>query len=291
MDIIRRTHIMQQICQNLKKKGNKIAFVPTMGALHFGHLSLIRRANQMAHNTIVSIFVNPLQFGPNEDYDRYPRDLTKDSEALKELNVNFIFAPDVNNIYIEGFSTEIINSTLGNILCGKSRPGHFKGVLTVVAKLFNITQPDFAIFGQKDYQQLVLIKRMVQDLNFPVEIISCPIVRESDGLAMSSRNVYLSPEERKAATILYKSIQKAEEKVLSGEDNLETIKKEVKKIISKEPLASIDYVEIVHPLTLETVEKLKGEAVLLLAVYIGKTRLIDNVILKEVEKDEKIGNA
>jgi pantoate--beta-alanine ligase len=290
MDIIRRAHIMQQIALNLKKKGNKIGFVPTMGALHFGHLSLVRKANQISHNTIVSIFVNPLQFGPNEDYDKYPRDLTKDADTLKELNVDYIFAPDVSNLYTEGFSTEVINDKLGNILCGKSRPGHFKGVLTVVAKLFNIVQPDFAIFGQKDYQQLILIKRMVQDLNFPVEIISCPIVRESDGLAMSSRNSYLSPEERKAATILYKSIQYAEEKVEEGEDNLESIKKELKKLISKEPLASIDYIETVNPTTLEPVEKLKGEAVLLLAIFIGKTRLIDNTILRE-KKDEKIGNA
>ncbi len=290
MDIIRRTQIMQQIALNLKKKGNKIGFVPTMGALHFGHLSLVRRANQISHTTIVSIFVNPLQFGPNEDYDKYPRDLAKDADTLKELNVEYIFAPDVSNIYAEGFSTEISNSKLGNILCGKSRPGHFKGVLTVVAKLFNIVQPDFAIFGQKDYQQLVLIKRMVQDLNFPIEIISCPIVRESDGLAMSSRNSYLSPDERKAATILYKSLQFAVDKVENGEDNLELIKKEVRKMISKEPLASIDYVETVHPFTLEPKEKLKDEAVLLLAVYIGKTRLIDNIILKE-KKDAKIGNA
>lgn len=290
MDIIRRTQIMQQISLNLKKKGNKIGFVPTMGALHFGHLSLVRRANQISHTTIVSIFVNPMQFGPDEDYDRYPRDLAKDADTLKELNVEYIFAPDVSNIYAEGFSTEISNSKLGNILCGKSRPGHFKGVLTVVAKLFNIVQPDFAIFGQKDYQQLILIKRMVQDLNFPIEIISCPIVRESDGLAMSSRNSYLSPDERKAATILYKSLQFAEDKVENGEDNLESIKKEIKKMISKESLASIDYVETVHPFTLEPLEKLKDEAVLLLAVYIGKTRLIDNIILKE-KKDAKIGNA
>lgn len=290
MDIIRRTHLMQQISINLKKKGNKIGLVPTMGALHFGHLSLVRRANQISHHTIVSIFVNPLQFGQNEDFDKYPRDLPKDAEALKELNVDYIFAPDVINIYDEGFSTEITNERLGNILCGKSRPGHFKGVLTVVAKLFNIIQPDFAVFGQKDYQQLILIKRMVRDLNFPVEIISCPIIRESDGLAMSSRNAYLSHDERKASTILYKAIQFAEEKISEGEENLEFIRKEIKKIISKEPLASIDYIETVHPFTLEPIDKLKGEAVLLLAVFIGKTRLIDNVILKE-KKNEKIGNA
>lgn len=290
MEIVRRTHIMQQIALNLKKKGNKIGFVPTMGALHFGHLSLVRRSNQISHTTVVSIFVNPLQFGAGEDFDRYPRDLTKDTEALKELNVDYVFAPEISGMYPEGFSTEIINSTLGNILCGKSRPGHFKGVLTIVAKLFNIVQPDFAIFGQKDYQQLILIKRMVQDLNFPIEIVSCPIVRESDGLAMSSRNAYLSKEERKAATILYKSLQYAEEMVEGGEGNLDLVKKEVSKMISKEPLAKIDYVEIVHPYTLEPVSNLKGEAVLLLAVYIGETRLIDNVILKE-RKDEKTGNA
>ncbi|MEJ5167114.1 MAG: pantoate--beta-alanine ligase, partial [Thermoanaerobaculia bacterium] len=147
MEIVRRTHIMQQIALNLKKKGNKIGFVPTMGALHFGHLSLVRKSNQISHTTVVSIFVNPLQFGAGEDFDRYPRDLTKDAEALKELNVDYVFAPEISGMYPEGFSTEIINSTLGNILCGKSRPGHFKGVLTIVAKLFNIIQPDFAIFG------------------------------------------------------------------------------------------------------------------------------------------------
>ncbi len=291
MDIVRRVHLMQQICLNLKKKDIKIAFVPTMGALHFGHLSLVRRANQIAHKTVVSIFVNPLQFGPNEDYDKYPRDLTRDAEQLKELNVDYIFVPEVSNIYEEGFSTEIINDKLGSILCGKTRPTHFKGVLTVVAKLFNIVQPDFAIFGQKDYQQLILIKRMVRDLNFPIEIISCPIVRESDGLAMSSRNTYLSPEERKAALVLYKSIQYAEDKVKKGEKNLDLIKKEIKKLVSREPLAKIDYVETVDPITLEFVSKLEKEAVLLLAVYIGKTRLIDNTILKEAEEIEKDSNA
>lgn len=291
MDIVRRVHLMQQICMDLKKKDLKVAFVPTMGALHFGHLSLVRRANQIAHKTIVSIFVNPLQFGPNEDYDRYPRDLTRDAGLLKELNVDYIFVPEVSNIYEEGFSTEVINDKLGSILCGKTRPTHFKGVLTIVAKLFNIVQPDFAIFGQKDYQQLVLIKRMVKDLNFPIEIISCPIVRESDGLAMSSRNSYLSPEERKAAPILYKSIQYAEDKVKKGEKNLDLIKKEIKKMISREPLAKIDYVETVDPVSLESLSKLEKEAVLLLAVYIGKTRLIDNTILKEAEEIEKDSNA
>ncbi len=291
MDIIRRVHLMQQICLNLKKKDIKVAFVPTMGALHFGHLSLVRRANQIAHKTVVSIFVNPLQFGPNEDYDKYPRDLTRDAELLKEFNVDYIFVPEVSNIYEEGFSTEIVNDKLGSILCGKTRPTHFKGVLTIVAKLFNIVQPDFAIFGQKDYQQLILIKRLVKDLNFPIEIISCPIVRESDGIAMSSRNSYLSPEERRAALVLYKSIQYAEDKVKRGEKNLDLIKKEIKKLISKEPLAKIDYIETVDPLSLEFVSKLEGEAVLLLAVYIGKTRLIDNTILKEAEEIEKDSNA
>ena len=280
MEIIRRPHLMQQMALSLKRDRTKIAFVPTMGYLHSGHLSLVRRANQLGQVTIVSIFVNPTQFGPSEDFERYPRDLARDSELLKELDADIIFAPDPLDIFPEGFSTYIENTPLGGILCGKSRPGHFKGVTTVVGKLFNLVYPDFAVFGQKDYQQCTLIKRMVRDLNIPVEIVICPTVRESDGLAMSSRNIYLNPEERKAALILQKSLQSLQKLADGGERNAEKLLHAVIETLAKEPLARLDYAHLVDAATLEPLEKLDRKAVALLAVLVGKTRLIDNLLLE-----------
>jgi pantoate--beta-alanine ligase len=279
MEIIRRPHLMQQMALSLKRDKVKIAFVPTMGCLHSGHLSLVRRANQLGQVTIASIFVNPTQFGPSEDYEDYPRDLARDAEMLKDLDVDVLFAPNASDIFPEGFGTYVENAALGGILCGKSRPGHFKGVTTVVAKLFNLVYPDFAVFGQKDYQQCILIRRMVQDMNFPVEIVICPAVRESDGLAMSSRNVYLSREERRAALILQKSLQAMQEAFQAGERNAEKLVHLLSETVAKEPLARLDYATIVDASTLEPLEKLDRRAAALLAVFIGKTRLIDNTIL------------
>lgn len=280
MKIIDNPKEIQKEMLKLKKEGKKIGFVPTMGALHEGHLSLVRQSKRDNDITVVSIFVNPTQFGPNEDYSRYPRRFDKDKELLEREGVDYIFYPNVSDMYPEGYETYVILEKLPNHLCGLSRPGHFKGVATVVTKLFNIVQPDVAYFGQKDYQQAQIIKKMVSDLNFPIEIVVMPIVREEDGLAMSSRNVYLSPDERKNAIVIYRSLQKAKELILSGEKNIEKVKDEMKKVIESVP-SRIDYIEIVDPLTLESLDKIpdKGEVVVAVAVFIGNARLIDNEII------------
>ena len=279
MEIIRRPHLMQQMAMSLKRDKFKIAFVPTMGYLHSGHLSLVRRANQLGQVTVVSVFVNPTQFGPSEDYEEYPRDLARDAEMLKDLDVDVLFAPDAIDIFPEGFATYVDNPSLSSLWCGKSRPGHFRGVTTIVGKLFNLVFPDFAVFGQKDFQQCAIIKRMVQDLNFPVEIVVCPTVRESDGLAMSSRNVYLSPEERKAALVLHRSLEHIQILVEGGERHTEKLAQVLAEMIGAEPLARLDYAQVVDAVTLEPLEKVDRKAAVLLAVHLGKTRLIDNVLL------------
>jgi pantoate--beta-alanine ligase len=268
----------------LKKQGKSIGFVPTMGALHEGHLSLVRQARKENDIVVVSIFVNPTQFGPNEDFERYPRQFDKDKELLERENVDYIFYPSVSEMYPEGYETYVYLEKLPEHLCGLSRPGHFRGVATVVAKLFNIVQPDKAYFGQKDYQQALIIKKMVRDLNFPIEIVVMPIVREYDGLAMSSRNMYLSHEERKNANVLYKSLQRAKELIKGGERDVNKIKKEMEKIISSVP-SRIDYIEIVHPETLDSLEVIPGKGVIdrvvvAVAVFIGSARLIDNEIVE-----------
>jgi len=254
-------------------------FVPTMGYLHEGHLSLVRRARAENDRVAVSIFVNPTQFGPHEDYARYPRDLERDLRLLEPLGVDLVFVPSVEEMYPPGFQTWVIVEEVSRPLEGASRPGHFRGVATVVAKLFNILQPDRAYFGQKDAQQTVVIRRMVQDLNIPVEIVICPTVREPDGLAMSSRNTYLNPEERRAATVLFRALQAAKARYEAGERDAERLREAMREVIRAEPLARIDYVSVAHPETPRELEQVEGPALLSLAVYIGTTRLIDNIML------------
>ena len=262
-----------------KKEGCSVGFVPTMGYLHEGHGSLISRARQENHKVVVSIFVNPMQFGPGEDLESYPRDLDKDSAYCESLGADLIFHPEPEEMYTDGFCSYVDMSVLTEELCGLSRPVHFRGVCTVVNKLFNIVQPDRAYFGQKDAQQLAIIKRMVQDLNMDLEIIGCPIVREEDGLAKSSRNTYLSAEERQAALVLSKAVKLGQELVAAGETDAKKIVSEMSALIEKEPLARIDYVKAVDGLTMQQIDTVKTPMLVALAVYIGKTRLIDNFMI------------
>ncbi len=264
----------------LRSERKTIGFVPTMGALHEGHLSLVRRSIGENDVTVVSIFVNPTQFGPKEDFKQYPRDEKGDLNKLSTLNVDTVFIPDALEMYPEGFQTFIDIGSIGNVLCGASRRGHFNGVATVVAKLFNIVMPDKAYFGQKDFQQTVVIKKMVKELNFDIDIIVCPTVREADGLAMSSRNNYLDQEEKKAATVLYKALQKGLALIENGIDNASSVRKEIEAVIKSELLVQIEYIEIVDPQTLQGgMARIKKSAAICLAVKIGTTRLIDNLIV------------
>jgi len=281
MKLIEKIDKLRKEINRLKKSGKVIGFVPTMGYFHEGHLRLMDIAKEKSDVVVVSIFVNPIQFGPNEDYDRYPRDLERDMKLAEERSVDIIFHPSVNEMYPEQILTYVITDKLPDVLCGKFRPVHFRGVTTVVAKLFNIVQPDIAVFGQKDYQQAIIIKRMVEDLNFPVKIIIGPIVREPDGLAMSSRNTYLSQEERKQAPIIYKALKKAKEMVEKGERNTEVLKKAIAETISSAPLARIEYIEVVEDKNLESVNEVVPGSFAAVAVWFGKTRLIDNIILME----------
>jgi len=253
-----------------------------MGYLHYGHLSLIKRARAENQVVVVSIFVNPLQFGPKEDYASYPRDLERDSELAFAAGADLIFAPAVEDMYPCQSLTHVETAVLGEWLCGQSRPGHFRGVTTVVSKLFNIVQPHNAYFGEKDAQQLAIIKQMVYDLNFPIDIVSVPIVREQDGLAMSSRNVYLSPEERSNATILNKALNQAKDLYFKGERNSAKIKEVMVDMINNVPGTTIDYVEICDFNTLQPIESIDSKALAAVAVRFGKTRLIDNITLAEV---------
>lgn len=259
-----------------KKEGFTIGFVPTMGYLHEGHQSLIAKAVEENDKVVVSIFVNPMQFGPKEDLASYPRDLEKDSALCETTGANLIFHPEPEEMYTDGFCSYVDMSVLTEELCGLSRPVHFRGVCTVVSKLFHIVTPDRAYFGQKDAQQLAIIKRMVQDLNMDIEIIGCPIVREEDGLAKSSRNTYLNPEERQAALILSKSIKLGQTLVEGGETNCAKIIAAMKDLIENEPLAKIDYIKIVDALTMQQIDTIDRPILCAIAVYIGKTRLIDN---------------
>ncbi|NMA14751.1 MAG: pantoate--beta-alanine ligase [Clostridia bacterium] len=271
---------MQQYALSVKRQGKKVGLIPTMGYLHKGHLTLMKEAKRECDVVVASIFVNPIQFGLGEDYEEYPWDLTRDVGLAKEVGVDVIFAPRVSDMYPQGYHTFIQIESLTERLCGASRPGHFRGVATVVAKLFNITQPDFAYFGQKDAQQVIVIERMVEDLNMPLKIVRVPIVREDDGLAMSSRNVYLNSEERRQALVLFASLKAAKSMVAQGERDAATIKEKLKELISKAPLADIDYIEIVDGKTVQPVEELSGEILIALAVRFGRTRLIDNIILE-----------
>ena len=262
-----------------KKEGCSVGFVPTMGYLHEGHGSLISRARKENDKVVVSIFVNPMQFGPGEDLESYPRDLDKDSAYCESLGADLIFHPEPEEMYTDGFCSYVDMSVLTEELRGLSRPVHFRGVCTVVNKLFNIVQPDRAYFGQKDAQQLAIIGRMVQDLNMDLEIIGCPIVREEDGLAKSSRNTYLSAEERQAALVLSKAVKLGQELVAGGETDAKKIISEMSALIEKEPLARIDYVKAVDGLTMQQIDTVKSPMLVALAVYIGKTRLIDNFMI------------
>lgn len=261
-----------------KANGLSVGFVPTMGYLHEGHASLIKAAKRDNDRVVVSIFVNPMQFGPAEDLASYPRDLKKDSELCESLGVDLIFHPEPEEMYHKGFSSYVDMSVLTEELCGLSRPVHFRGVCTVVSKLFNIVKPDRAYFGQKDAQQLAIIRHMVDDLNMDVEVISCPIIREEDGLAKSSRNTYLSEAERKAALVLSRSINLGRNMAENGESNAEAITSAMKELIGKEPLARIDYVKAVDGLTMQQIKTVQKPMLVAIAVYIGKTRLIDNFI-------------
>lgn len=279
MRLVTKIKEMRQFSSDAKKAGKSIVFVPTMGCLHEGHASLLKKGRKLGDILVMSIFVNPIQFGPKEDYVLYPRDLKKDL-ALAEINkVDVVFNPLAEEMYPDNFQTAIEVERLDNHLCGISRPGHFKGVATVVAKLFNIVKPDIAVFGEKDYQQLLIIKRVVQDLNMDVTVVSMPIIREANGLAMSSRNNYLNKDERRAARCLYTALLKGEDMFHNGVTDARAILQKMRNIIEAEPLAVIDYIKVCDVNTLDDLEGIADKALLALAVKIGKTRLIDNIIL------------
>ena len=279
MKVVGTIKEVRELVKNWKKDGETVGFVPTMGYLHEGHGSLITKAREDNDKVVVSIFVNPMQFGPTEDLDSYPRDLEKDSRFCESLGVDLIFHPEPEEMYHEDFSSYVDMSVLTEELCGLSRPVHFRGVCTVVNKLFNIVQPDNAYFGEKDAQQLAIIKHMVQDLNMDVNVVGCPIVREEDGLAKSSRNTYLSAEERKAALILSKTVALGKKLVAEGETDADVLVAKMKANIETEPLAKLDYVKAVNGLTMQQQKEIKAPMLVAMAVYIGKTRLIDNFIL------------
>ncbi len=281
MRIIKNIKEMQASSRSLLREGKTIGFVPTMGALHEGHLSLVRAARLDNDIVVVSIFVNPLQFGPHEDFERYPRDLEGDSEKLRKEGVDILFFPDMKEMYPSDFRTYVEVQGLSEKLCGAFRPGHFRGVATVVTKLFNIVKPSRAYFGAKDYQQTVIIKRLVNDLNMDIEVIVCPTVRESDGLAMSSRNLYLNPEERKAALVIYRTLQEVAGLIKKGERDAGALKMWMLKALGSEPLvSSIDYAGIYDPESLEEVSEIKGRVLIAIALRIGQTRLIDNIMVE-----------
>lgn len=281
MEIIRIPKVMQETSKEHILHSRSIGFVPTMGALHDGHLSLVRVAKQKNDITVVSIFINPLQFGPSEDYNRYPRDIEGDMEKLSRVGVDILFLPDDNSMYPEGFCTAVEVSGLSDRLCGAFRPGHFRGVATVVLKLFNIVNPTRAYFGQKDYQQTLVIKRLVQDLNMDIEIVVCPTIRESDGLAMSSRNQYLNEKERAAATVLFRALQRGCEAIKSGIIKKEEVDKIMLEVINSERLVTeVQYLSVFDPEDLEELAVINKRALIAGAIKIGHTRLIDNIIVE-----------
>lgn len=280
MKIVETVNEVREEIKAWRKQGLSIGFVPTMGYLHEGHKSLIDLAVAENDKVVVSIFVNPMQFGPTEDFNSYPRDLERDALLCKEAGANIIFHPDKEELYFEDFSTYVDMNTLTNGLCGKTRPTHFRGVCTVVLKLFNIVTPDKAYLGQKDAQQLAVIRHMIRDLSIDIDIVRCPIIREEDGLAKSSRNTYLNEQERQAATIINKALTKAKELVKDKKMDVEGIKQTIIQMIESEPCAKIDYVEIVDSNSLDPVETIEGPILTAVAVYIGTTRLIDNFIVE-----------
>ena len=280
MKIVETVLQVKEVIKAERSKGHTVGFVPTMGYLHEGHLSLIRRAKEENDFVVVSIFVNPTQFGAGEDFETYPRNLQRDAELCESAGADLIFHPGVLEMYPKGYMTYVEVDGITESLCGKSRPGHFKGVTTVVAKLFNIVSADKAYFGQKDAQQVAVIAKMALDLNMDTIVVPCPIVREPDGLAMSSRNTYLNPEERAAALVLSKSLWKAKEMIDQGNRDAQLVRDAILENIKGEPLAAIDYVELVDALTLKELNEIRGDILIALAVKFGKTRLIDNLRLE-----------
>jgi pantoate--beta-alanine ligase len=279
MQIAETIKSIRQLIANARAQGKSIALVPTMGSLHAGHISLIDAAVKQCDFVVVSIFINPTQFGPNEDLDQYPRDLETDAKICENANASAVFAPAVSEIYAEKNITWVTVDKLTENLCGKSRPTHFRGVTTVCAKLFNIVTPDKAFFGQKDAQQAIVIKRMARDLNFPLEIVICPTVREPDGLAMSSRNKFLTQDQRKDALLIYKALQQCEKMVRRREHNCQNLIRQMRKILACSPQLDVEYISIVDPLTVRDIEEIADNALVAIAAKIAATRLIDNIIV------------
>jgi pantoate--beta-alanine ligase len=279
MKILKTIDAMRVASRAARHSGKRLGFVPTMGALHDGHLSLVRAAKANCDVVAVSIFVNPLQFGPSEDLAKYPRTFERDVELLEKEAVDRLFAPTPEKMYPAGAVTYVTVEGLSEKLCGKSRPGHFRGVTTVVAKLFHIVEPDVAFFGQKDAAQTTIIRRMVRDLNLPVEIVICPIVREPDGLAMSSRNAYLSRQERKSALVLHRALTEVKSRFDQGERSATTLIEAARQVLAREPAMRLDYFEIVDPETLDPMQELATSALVAVAGFVGNTRLIDNILL------------
>jgi pantoate--beta-alanine ligase len=279
MKICKTIDDMRAASRQTRRDEKRLGFVPTMGALHEGHLSLVRAAREKCDVVAVSIFVNPLQFSLNEDLAKYPRTFERDAGLLERESVDILFVPTSQEMYPAGAITYVTVEGLSEKLCGRSRPGHFRGVTTVVAKLFHIVEPDLAFFGQKDAAQATIIRRMVQDLNLPVEIIVCPIVREPDGLAMSSRNAYLSPQERKSALALHRSLTEVKNRFDQGERNAATLIEAASQVLAQDPVVRLDYCEVVDPATLDPVQELTSGALVAIAAFVGNTRLIDNVVL------------
>jgi pantoate--beta-alanine ligase len=279
MKLVKSIEEMRAFSNTVHSRGAQLGLVPTMGALHEGHLSLVRAARDKSDVITVSIFVNPTQFGPQEDFAKYPRNLDRDSTLLEREHVDVIFAPSVEDMYPAGAVTWVAVEGMSDRLCGRSRPGHFRGVTTVVSKLFHIVEPDAAFFGQKDAAQVAIIRRMVRDLNMPISIEVCPIIREPDGLALSSRNAYLNPEERKSALVLYRSLRRAQEVFDRGERESAKLIAAGKQEFAKEPAARLDYLEIVDPDSLESIPAISKRALIAVAAFVGNTRLIDNVVV------------
>jgi pantoate--beta-alanine ligase len=280
MKLVRSISEMNGLGRAARSRGAHLGLVPTMGALHEGHLSLVRAARERSDLVAASIFVNPTQFGPNEDFAKYPRALESDCALLEREGVELVFAPSVEEMYPQGAVSWVVVGGLSERLCGKSRPGHFRGVTTVVAKLFHIVEPDLAFFGQKDAAQVAIIRRMVRDLNMPVTIAVCPIVREPDGLAISSRNAYLSPQERQSALVLYRSLMRVQKLFESGERNSARLVAAAKQVFAGEPAVRLDYIEVVDPETLEPETAVTRRALMAVAALVGQTRLIDNILLE-----------
>ena len=279
MHLISSAAEMTALSKEARRSGKRIGFVPTMGALHAGHISLVRAARAQSDVVVASIFVNPTQFGPNEDFSKYPRTFDADCALLEKEQTDYVFHPSVEEMYPKGATTWVAVEGLSEKLDGRSRPGHFRGVTTVVAKLFNIVQPDMAFFGQKDAAQVAIIRKMVRDLDMDVEIVVCPIVREADGLAMSSRNAYLSPEQRRCAAVLHRALMRLQMLMDRGEASSSTLIAAGRQVMAEEPAAKLDYFEIVNPETLDPVGEISGGALIAVAAWVGSTRLIDNMLV------------